>query len=135
MIGILLITHGALGQVLLDTATHVLGRKPERVGVIGMAPGDDRAARASEARGVISQIDDGNGVLVLTDIYGASPSNVACQILNPGHVEGLTGVSLPMLVKAISYRNDTLEAVLAKSREGAATGIIQITKDVCYGGS
>jgi len=66
---------------------------------------------------------------VLTDIYGATPSNIATRLLRPGRVEGIAGVNLPMLIRALTYREEPLDSVLAKSLEGAAEGVLRIPRD------
>jgi PTS system ascorbate-specific IIA component len=72
-------------------------------------------------------IDRGAGVLVLTDIYGATPSNVAAQLLRPGRVEGIAGVNLPMLIRALTYREEALETVLAKALSGGTDGVVRMS--------
>jgi len=75
---------------------------------------------------LIRFLDQGEGVLVMSDIYGATPSNIAARLLKPGRVEGVAGVNLPMLIKALSYRDQPLAAALAKAMSGAAEGICLI---------
>ena len=120
MIGILIIAHGTLGDSLIHCASHVFGGPQPRLATVwGGGPGRPRSAVASGA-GDDWGLDDGSGVLVLTDMYGATPSNIACRLVEPGRVECVAGVNLPMLVRAITYRNDPLEAV-AEKRSPAAT--------------
>ena len=68
----------------------------------------------------------GQGVLVLTDIYGATPSNIATKLLKPGRVEGIAGVNLPMLIRVLTYREEALETVLDKALSGATEGILRM---------
>ena len=84
-----------------------------------------------QARELLRQLDDGDGVLVLTDMYGATPSNVACRLLEPGKVEGVSGVSMPMLVRALTYCTSPIATVVEKALSGGCEGIIHITMEAC----
>jgi PTS system ascorbate-specific IIA component len=72
-------------------------------------------------------LDSGQGVLVLTDIFGGTPSNIATRLLIPGRVEGASGVSLPMLIRALTYRNETLATVVAKALSGGKEGVVHMS--------
>ena len=122
MIGILIVSHGAFGEALIHSASHVLGKRPLFLRQLGVTVHDDPEAILPVAEDLIRFLDQGQGVLVLADIYGATPANVACKLLRPGRVEGLAGVSLPMLVRALTYRDEPLEAVITKALSGAAEG-------------
>ena len=126
MIGILLVSHGAFGESLIHSASHVLGKRPLYLRQLGLTVHDDPEAIQPVAEDLIRFLDQGDGVLVLTDIYGATPSNIAARLLRPGRVEGIAGVNLPMLIKALSYRDQPLAAALAKAMSGAAEGICLI---------
>ena len=80
------------------------------------------------ARDLIRFLDQGKGVLVMTDIYGATPSNIASHLLAPGRIEGLAGVNLPMLIRALTYRDETLGSVLEKALSGAIEGVMLMDK-------
>ncbi len=127
MIGILIVSHGAFGESLIHSASHVLGKRPLYVRQVGITVHDDPDALIPVAEDHIRFIDRGAGVLVLTDIYGATPSNVAARVLQPGRVEGLAGVNLPMLIRALTYREEPLEIVLAKALSGGTEGVIRMT--------
>jgi len=71
-------------------------------------------------------LDQGSGVLILSDVYGATPSNIAGRLLVPGKVEGVAGVNLPMLVRALTYRNEPLKTVVAKAVSGGIEGVMQM---------
>ena len=114
MIGILIVSHGAFGEALIHCASHVLGKRPLRVRQVGVTIHDDPNAMLPQAQELVRQLDDGEGVLVLTDILGATPSNIASRLLVPGKVEGVSGVSLPMLIRALTYRSEPLAAVVEK---------------------
>ena len=72
------------------------------------------------------QLDQGDGVLVMTDVYGATPANMACKLLIPGKVEGVAGVNLPMLVRALTYRHEPLDVVVRKALSGGVEGVMQM---------
>jgi mannose PTS system EIIA component len=126
MIGILIVSHGAFGESLIHSASHVLGRRPLYLRQLGVTVHDDPDALIPLAEDLIRFLDQGEGVLVLTDIYGATPSNIAARLLRPGRVEGLAGVNLPMLIRALTYRNETLLAVRDKALEGATEGVTRM---------
>ena len=80
------------------------------------------------------QLDEGQGVLVLTDMYGATPGNVALRLLDPGRVEGVSGVNLPMLIRALSYRDKgDLAWIVSKALSGGTEGVVHMTTDSCNG--
>jgi PTS system ascorbate-specific IIA component len=105
MIGILIVSHGAFGESLIHSASHVLGKRPLYLRQVGVTVHDDPDEILPVARDLIRFLDQGRGVLVMTDIYGATPSNIAGRLLEPGRVEGVAGVNLPMLIKALTHRD------------------------------
>ena len=127
MIGILIVSHGAFGESLIHSASHVLGKRPLYLRQLGVTVHDDPDAILPVAEDLIRFLDQGQGVLVLTDIYGATPSNIAVKLLQPGRVEGVAGVNLPMLIRALTYRDEPLEAVLEKALSGATEGVMRMT--------
>jgi len=126
MIGILLVSHGAFGESLIHCASHVLGKRPLYVRQLGVTVHDDPEEILPVAEDLIRFLDQGQGVLVMTDIYGATPSNIAARILKPGRVEGIAGVNLPMLIRALTYRDEPLEAVVAKALSGGSEGVMRM---------
>ena len=133
MIGVLLITHGRYGEDLLATASHILGRPLEKTAHISVSVKDDPDAMLRTARKLLKSVDDGSGTLVLTDMYGATPCNIATQLIAEGNVEAVSGVSLPMLVRSLAYRDATLEKVRDKAIAGGTEGVVYINADPCYG--
>ena len=131
MIGILIVAHGAFGEALIHSASHVLGKRPMRVRQVGVTVHDEPEAILPQALDLVRQLDEGDGVLVLTDIYGATPGNIALRLLVPGRVEGISGVNLPMLVRALTYRDQGLAVVLEKALSGGTEGVIHMTTDSC----
>lgn len=130
MIGILLITHGTFGESLVQNACHVLNKRPPQIAQLGVAAQDDPLDLLPQARRMRNAIDNGDGVLILTDVWGASPANLAVKLLEPGKTEGLAGVNLPMLLRAITYREKGWEILLSRATTGARDGIINMLKDV-----
>jgi mannose PTS system EIIA component len=132
MIGILIIAHDTLGESLVRAVTHVLGTRPPQFDAFGVAAGDDPLVLLPKARAVVTRLDDGDGVLVLSDIFGATPCNLACKLLVPGRVEGLAGVNLPMLVRVFTYRTRGMETVVKKAVSGGCDGVLHIDWDPVY---
>jgi PTS system ascorbate-specific IIA component len=123
MIGILIVSHGAFGESLIHSASHVLGKRPLYLRQVGVTVHDDPDAILPVAEDLIRFLDQGHGVLVLTDILGATPSNIATRLLKPGKVEGLTGVNLPMLIRALTYREGPLDHLIEKALAGGTDGV------------
>ncbi|MEK0411869.1 MAG: PTS fructose transporter subunit IIA [Methylophilaceae bacterium] len=126
MIGILLITHGELGKSLIECATHVLGEKPKFLDSLTIENDCAHDNMYKEISEKINLLDQGKGVLILTDIFGATPCNIITKIIEPGKVNAIAGVNLSMLIRSISYRHESFEALIAKAIEGAQDGIIHI---------
>jgi mannose PTS system EIIA component len=126
MIGILIVSHGAFGESLIHSASHVLGRRPVYLRQLGVTVHDDPEALTPVAEDLIRFLDQGHGVLVLTDMFGATPSNIAAKLLKPGKVEGIAGVNLPMLIRALTYREEPLEVALEKALSGASEGVMRM---------
>jgi mannose PTS system EIIA component len=126
MIGILLITHGSYGEALVQNACHVLNKRPAQLNQLGVAAQDDPLDLLPLARQMLSVVDDGQGVLILTDIFGASPSNLSLKLLKPGRVEGISGVNLPMLLRALTYREKGMEVLLTRAIAGGRDGVINM---------
>ncbi len=126
MIGILIVSHGAFGESLIHSASHVLGKRPLYLRQLGVTVHDDPDAILPVAVDLIRFLDQGQGVLVLTDIYGATPSNIASRLLKAGRVEGVAGVNLPMLIRALTYRDEPLADLVDKALSGAAEGVLRM---------
>jgi mannose PTS system EIIA component len=126
MIGILIISHENLGGSLIQCATHVIGEKLQQVMYLSVFAHDNPDDVVVSARKLVSQIDMGDGVLMLSDIYGATPCNIACQLIKPGKVECLAGVNLPMLIRALTYRNEPLAVMVEKAVSGGKDGILHV---------
>jgi PTS system ascorbate-specific IIA component len=126
MIGLFLITHSTYGESLIQCACHVLNKRPPQIAQLGMTPQDDPLDALPLAQRLLGCIDNGDGVLILTDIYGASPSNLAMKLLEPGRIEGLAGVNLPMLLRALTYRDKDMATLRAKAVAGGRDGVLDM---------
>ncbi|HUL40414.1 MAG TPA: PTS fructose transporter subunit IIA [Burkholderiales bacterium] len=129
MVGILIVAHGTLGESLIHCASHVMGSRPSQLMQIGVTVHDDPQAILPQALKLLKQLDQGQGVLVLCDIYGATPCNLASKLLIPGKVEGVAGVNLPMLIRALTYRNQPLNVMLEKALSGGCEGVLHISTE------
>jgi PTS system ascorbate-specific IIA component len=132
LIGILIVAHDSLGDSLARAVTHVLGTRPLQFEVLSVAATDDPLQLLPAAREQVARLDTGEGVLVFSDIYGATPCNLACKLLQPGRVEGLAGVNLPMLVRAFTYRSKGMETTITKAVSGGCDGVLHIKVDPVY---
>ena len=131
MIGVLVLTHGATGEHMLATARQILGSTAMHAAALGVEPDADPQAVIERARALAQQLDDGSGVLILTDMYGATPGNVAAALLADGRVEGVAGLSLPMLVRVLSARNGSLDDAVKRALSGGAEGVLHMNDDCC----
>lgn len=129
MVGILIIAHGTFGDALIHCASHVLGKRPLAVAQLGVTVRDDPDALLHQAKALVAELDEGAGVLVMSDILGATPANLATRLLEPGRVEGLAGVNLPMLIRALTYRDEPLAAVVGKASSGGLEGVTRLGKE------
>ncbi len=128
MIGLFLITHTTYGESLIQCACHVLNKRPPQIAQLGVAAQDDPLDALPLAQEMLKLVDHGDGVLVMTDIYGATPSNIALKLLDPGHIEGIAGVNLPMLLRALTYRDKDMETLLTRSVSGGRDGVLNMLK-------
>jgi len=126
MIGILIITHGTLGESLIHCASHVLNKRPTRLKQLGVTAQDDPLLLVPQARKLVKDLDEGDGVLILTDMYGGSPSNISAKLLIPGKVEGVAGINLPMLIRVLTYRDKPLATIVTKAVSGGCDGVVRI---------
>lgn len=126
MIGILLITHGELGKSLIECAIHILGDKPAFLESLTIENDCAHEKMFSDISEKIKVLDQGKGVLILTDIFGATPCNIITKIIQPGKVDAIAGVNLSMLIRSINYRHEPFDTLIAKAIQGAVDGIIHI---------
>jgi PTS system ascorbate-specific IIA component len=130
MVGILLIAHAPLASAMAACARHVYSCAPEvasrEVRVIDVEPGADVQTEVERARGEVAALDHGQGVLVMTDAFGATPGNVASQLASPGRVAVVAGINLPMLLRTLCYRGDHLAEMIDKALAGGTQGVLQV---------
>lgn len=126
MIGILVLTHEDLGEHLISCASHVVGMNPPQLAYLSVLRNDDPDVVLAHARTLIAQLDSGDGVLILSDIFGATPCNVASRLVQPDKVACIAGVNLPMLVRVLTYRDEPLPVVIEKGLSGGQGGVVQI---------
>ena len=130
MVGILLLTHAPLGQAFIEAAAHVFRARPERLEAVDVRADQDPGEVRALAKDAIGRIDDGSGVLVITDVMGGTPSNCTLSLCLPGQVEVIAGISLPMLLRAITYRNDTIDVVVEMALSGGQNGAVRVDNRV-----
>lgn len=129
MIGILIITHGALGSELIAVAEHVVGRQQALV-TIPIGPEDDIERRRNEIIAKVAEIDAGSGVVILTDMFGGTPSNLAISVMKPEKVEVIAGANVPMLIKLISVRGSMNLATAALTAQEAGRKYINVASNL-----
>jgi len=130
MVGILLLAHRPLASAFAQGVAHVYCATPEKarqgLRALDVPPDADVATTVAAARALLGEIDDGAGVLVLTDVFGATPGNVACELAVPGRVAVVAGVNLPMLLRAVCYRDCALAELVDKALAGGIHGVLQV---------
>jgi PTS system ascorbate-specific IIA component len=130
MVGILIIAHAPLASALQEFTHHVYGEVPDRLKALDVMAHEDAKLTLERAVEAARSVNSDRGLIVLTDIMGATPANVASRLANmkdfDGHVRVLAGVNLPMLMRAIAYREESLDAVAQKAMHGGQQGIIPI---------
>jgi PTS system ascorbate-specific IIA component len=124
-VGLLLITHPGVGDALLTTATRLLGQPPLRAEAFAVPYDADLGALLPGASAALRRVDGGEGVLLMTDIYGASPARLAYQLGQLGTpCRRVSGVSLPMLLRVLNYADHPLESLLAIAQTGGKNGVV-----------
>jgi PTS system ascorbate-specific IIA component len=131
MIGVLIVTHGDIGTSLLTSANQILGGPQQQVATLSVWRADEIDDLVLRARELIEGLDAGDGVLVLTDIFGATPGNVVSRLLEDGRVEGVSGASLPMLLRVLTGRNGSLAGAVKRALSGGAEGVVHMNTDRC----
>jgi PTS system ascorbate-specific IIA component len=131
LVGILLITHNGLGDSLIDCIRHVLGVAPAHIRALSVLAKDDPVLKEQEARALITQLDNGQGVLLLSDVFGATPCNIALRLREPGRVEGVAGVNLPMLLRVACYNSKPLNELVQRALDGGRECIVTIDSEGC----
>ena len=129
MIGLVLVTHGALATEFVTAMEHVVG-KQRAIAAICIGPDDDMDARREDIAAAIAEVDGGRGVIVLTDLFGGTPSNMAISLMEPGRVEVIAGINLPMLIRLEGARRTMgVRDAVAAARE-AGRKYISVASEV-----
>ena len=129
MVGILLVTHNGLGASLVDCIRHVLGAVPDNLKVLSMSAGDDSDQKLVEGQTLIKQLDTGSGVLILADVFGATPCNIARRLCLAERVAGVAGVNLPMLLRVTCYPGKSLPELAESAIEGGRECIVHMNPE------
>jgi PTS system mannose-specific IIA component len=132
MIGLVLVTHGRLAEEFRNAVEHVVGPQPG-LETVCIGPDDDMEARRRDILAAVTRADTGTGVIVLTDMFGGTPSNLAISVMKPGRVEVIAGMNLPMLIKLSSVRlQDDIRSAVETAQE-AGRKYINVASQVLTG--
>ncbi|SEO75287.1 PTS sugar transporter subunit IIA [Aquisalimonas asiatica] len=127
-VGILLVTHNRIGCELLETAKETLGFCPLQTRALGVLQDMDPAEMMRHAEAIVDELDDGDGVLVLTDAYGSTPSNVASSLASDQRITVVAGVNLPMLLRIFNYPGLHLAELADKALTGGQDGVLLVER-------
>jgi len=126
VVGVLLVTHNGLGDSFVDCVKHVLGKVPDNLKVLSVLAGDDPQKKMEEGRDLIKQLDTGGGVLILADVFGATPSNVGRRLCHGEHVMGVAGLNLPMLLRVMCSPDRSLAELAEIALNGGRECIVHM---------
>jgi PTS system mannose-specific IIA component len=132
MIGLVLVTHGRLAAEFRAALEHVVGHQ-EACETVSIGPEDDMEERRQDIINAVERVNDGSGVILLTDMFGGTPSNLAISVMQPGRVEVVAGLNLPMLIKLASVRGDGDLARVAGCAQEAGRKYINIASALLNG--
>ncbi|MGI9463844.1 MAG: PTS sugar transporter subunit IIA [Aestuariivirgaceae bacterium] len=129
MIGLVLVTHGRLAEEFLNALQHVVGEQ-SNIETISIGPEDDMEARRADILEAVSRADDKEGVIILTDMFGGTPSNLAISLMETGRIEVIAGINLPMLIKLASARADATLAEAVEQAQEAGRKYIHVASQL-----
>ncbi|PRX08291.1 PTS sugar transporter subunit IIA [Martelella mangrovi] len=132
MIGLVLVTHGGLADEFRLAVEHVVGPQ-DAIETVSIGPEDDMDRRRDDILNAVGNVDSGNGVIILTDMFGGTPSNLAISVMNNGTIEVIAGVNLPMLIKLVAVRADNDMAKALAEAEDAGRRYINVASRVLSG--
>ena len=132
MIGMVLVTHGRLAIEFLSALEHVVGQQ-KQIKTVTIGPEDDMEVRRTEIIDAVSHVDSGDGVVVLTDMFGGTPSNLAISVMGTGRTEVVAGINLPMLIKLASVRSDCDLQQAVSQAQDAGRKYINVASQVLAG--
>jgi PTS system mannose-specific IIA component len=130
-VGLMLVTHQNLGETLLQTARSMLGELPMECEALAMSLHDDPDRVQAVGQQRLERMDSGSGVLILTDIFGSTPSNVASRLARAPGRRVIAGVNLPMLIRILNYRDLPLTELVNKALSGGHDGILLCDQEPC----
>ena len=128
MIGMILVTHGRLAEEFVHAMEHVVGEQ-SHVATVCIGPNDDMEAKRKEIAKAIKEVDSGGGAVILTDLFGGTPSNLAISLLKTGQTEVIAGINLPMLIRLAGARKDMTMSAAAKAARDAGRNYITIASE------
>jgi PTS system mannose-specific IIA component len=128
MIGMILVTHGRLAEEFVHAMEHVVGAQAD-IATVCIGPQDDMEAKRKEIARAIKQVDSGAGAVMLTDLFGGTPSNLAISLLEKGKTEVIAGINLPMLIRLAGARKDMTLSAAAKAARDAGRNYITIASE------
>jgi len=131
MIGILMITHEELGDSLIRCAYHMLGEQPQQLRALAVRSNDEPDVLLQKAQVVIREMHESDGILVLSDMFGGTPCNIAMKLTHMDNVKGLSGLNLPMLITALNFRHLPLDECLNKTRNNGQESIVHFNETGC----
>ncbi len=132
MIGLVLVTHGHLATEFRSALEHVVGPQ-KNLATIAIAPDDDMEARRRDIIAAVEAVETGSGVIVLTDMFGGTPSNLAISVMEPGRIDVVAGINLPMLIKLASVREEKSLDEAVTSAQDAGRKYITVASRVLAG--
>ncbi|OSQ50351.1 PTS sugar transporter subunit IIA [Thalassospira alkalitolerans] len=132
MIGMVLVTHGDLAKEFVSALQHVVGEQ-ENIAAVCIGPDDDMEQRRADILASVEAVDDGKGVVLLTDMFGGTPSNLAISIMEQANVEVIAGVNLPLLIKLASVRIDGSLAETVNAAQEAGRKYINVASRLLSG--
>ncbi len=124
-VGLLLVTHGHIGDEMLEVARKVFTNTPMRTATLGINDFPNPEALLAQAQSLAGELDEGDGVLVLSDAFGATPCNVATRLTRQGRVEVIAGLNLPMLMRVLNYATLSLAELSEKALDGGRIGVVR----------
>lgn len=134
MLGIIIVTHGKLGEILIETSEIILNSKPEAVVSVSINLAENVEKLRQKIESAIKSVNGNKGILILTDMFGGTPSNLSYSFLEEGRIEVISGVNLPVLLKAINLRNKIMEIhQMAKTIEDYGKKSISLASDILKG--
>ncbi len=132
MFGIVIVTHGKLAENFISVTEHVVG-KQEQIAAVGIEPDDDSNGARERILTAIKKVDTGGGVVVLTDMFGGTPSNLAISVMDANNIEVIAGVNLPMMIKLTSVRGKVSMSEAVEQAQEAAKKYINVAGNMLSG--